>query len=133
MLIPGWVFPALIVAGILRLAAAGFTLSHFLSAVVGLGTGTLPLLILALISKSGGGDAVADGDIVLAGTAGFMLGAGFSLVLGGLISYIVLMAALILFIFGGLRKITQKVPFGPYYAVAGIAGAIIVTILTLWR
>lgn len=120
MCIPNRVHLFLIAAGFLRLAAVGFSFQSVLFAVSGLLAGAVPLLLLGVFSKAVGG-----GDIKLAGSTGFFL--------GGILSYIVLMAALILFIFFGGRRIKQKVQFGPYYAATGIAGAAIITILTLWR
>lgn len=76
--------------------------------------GGFPFLILALFKGTIGG-----GDVKLAGSAGF--------VLGGLLSYLTLMAALFAFVIFGCfikpkkgRKEAPGLPFAPFYAAAAL-------------
>ncbi|MFT8888967.1 MAG: prepilin peptidase [Ethanoligenens sp.] len=116
MKIPNRIHLMLLAVGVLHLFAAGFSIHAVLWAALGMFLGGFPLLILAVITK---GKCVGGGDVKLAACAGF--------VFGGLLSYLVLCAALLLFLFGGLiicgakkRKLDTPLPFAPFYAAAGI-------------
>lgn len=110
--IPNLASLLLLAAGVLNLFFGGFTIHRLVSALLGIALGGFPLLILALFKGTIGG-----GDVKLAGSAGF--------VLGGLLSYLALMAALFAFVIFDCvirpkkeRKEAPGLPFAPFYAAA---------------
>lgn len=112
----------LLAAGIFHLLAVSFTLHNLVSALLGSAIGGFPLLIMALFRGTIGG-----GDVKLAASAGF--------VLGWLLSYLALMAALFAFVLYGCfiqpKKEGKKapgLPFAPFYAAAAF-GAFVLPIL----
>lgn len=113
----------LLAAGLLNLFSGGPFLHHILSALLGLFLGGFPLLVLAIFRGTIGG-----GDVKLAASAGFAL--------GWLGSYLALMAALIAFVlFAVLYRPAKKektalaLPFAPFYATAGFAIFVLLTII----
>lgn len=112
--IPNLASLLLLAAGVLNLFFGGFTIHRLASALLGMALGGFPLLILALFKGTIGG-----GDVKLAGSTGF--------VLGGLLSYLSLMAALFAFVIFGCfikpkkgRKKASGLPFAPFYAAAAL-------------
>ena len=112
----------LFASGLLNFLLGGPFLYHILSSLFGLFLGGFPLLILALWRKGVGG-----GDVKLAACAGFSL--------GGLGSYLAMIAALIGFVLLGYflpgkkkRDLSKPLPFAPFYAAAGIGVSLILSI-----
>ena len=102
----------LLTAGILNLFAIGLTVHNVMYAILGAFLGGFPMLILAVFKGTIGG-----GDVKLASSSGF--------VLGWLFSYLVLMAALFMFVLYGCliwpkkEKVkAPRLPFAPFYVVA---------------
>ncbi|MFT9078373.1 prepilin peptidase [Ethanoligenens sp.] len=126
--IPNRVLPFLLASGVIHLMMAGFSLSAVFWAVIGFLAGGIPLLLLAFITK---GKCVGFGDIKLAACAGFAL---------GIASYLVLMAALCLFLIGSsiiciVKKLplNTPLPFGPFYTVTVLVVYITIAIVTFFR
>ena len=109
----------LLAAGIFNLFAVGLTPRNLVSALLGAAIGGFPLLMIALFRGTIGG-----GDVKLAASAGF--------VLGWLLSYLALMAALFAFVLYGCfiqpkkeGKKASGLPFAPFYTAAAFSAFVL--------